>query len=68
MPRDLLDVVEPTAEEIAAAVTARQNAAHPASWSWDSTDKMYVAPSNPPNDGRGYIWDEDREAWVLFSG
>ena len=68
MPRDLLDVVEPTAEEIATADTARQNAAHPASWSWDSTSKMYVAPSNPPADGRGYIWDEAREAWVLFPG
>ena len=68
MPRDLADVVEPTAEQLEAIYTARQNATHPASWSWDSTSKMYVAPSNPPDDGRGYIWDEAREAWVLFPG
>ena len=58
----------PTAEEIAAAITARRNATHPASWSWDSTSNLYVAPSNPPDYGRGYIWDEAREAWVLFPG
>jgi len=62
------DEYVPTAEEIAAAITAHQNATHPASWSWDSTSNLYVAPSNPPDDGRGYIWDEDREAWVLFPG
>jgi len=67
----MLDIVSertPTTEEAAAAVTARQNATHPASWSWDSTAKMYVAPSNPPDDGQGYIWDEAREAWVAFPG
>ena len=58
----------PTAEEIAAAITARQNVSRPASWSWDATTKMYVAPSNPPDDGQGYIWDEATTAWVLFPG
>ena len=62
------DEYVPTAEEVAAAITARQNVTHPASWSWDSTSNLYVAPSNPPDDGRGYIWDEGREAWVLFPG
>ena len=62
------DEYVPTAEEVAAAITARRNATHPASWSWDSTSNLYVAPSNPPDDGRGYIWDEAREAWVLFPG
>ena len=59
----------PTAEEIAAAITARQNVTHPASWSWDSTSNLYVAPSNPPDDGDpGYIWDEGTTAWVAFPG
>ena len=62
------DEYVPTAEEIAAAITARQNATHPASWSWDSTSNLYVAPSNPPDDGQGYIWDEATTAWVAFPG
>ena len=62
------DEYVPTAEEIAAAITARQNVTHPASWSWDSTSNLYVAPSNPPDDGQGYIWDEATTAWVAFPG
>ena len=62
------DEYVPTAEEVAAAITARRNATHPASWSWDSTSNLYVAPSNPPGDGQGYIWDEATTAWVAFPG
>ena len=56
-----------TSEQLAALRTAAINATHHASWSWNESALTYLPPSNPPDDGNPYIWDEAREAWVAFS-
>lgn len=57
-----------TAEEIAADRTLAVNATHYASWVWNESAVTYLPPSNPPDDGQGYIWDEATTAWVVFPG
>ena len=54
-------------EDIAAIKTVRMSATHHASWPWNESALTYLPPSDPP-DGRGYIWNEARETWVLFPG
>jgi len=63
----LPDEAEATAETIAANRTSLVNATHYASWVWNESAVTYLPPSNPPDDGNPYIWDEAREAWVAFS-
>ena len=60
----------PTAsdEEIALIRTLAFNATHHASWSWNEEALTYLPPSNPPDDGNPYIWNEAGEAWVAFPG
>ena len=55
-------------EYLAALRTAAINATHHASWSWNEEAGTYLPPSNPPDDGQGYIWNEAGEAWVEFPG
>jgi hypothetical protein len=54
-------------DSIAAIKTVRMSATHHASWSWNESALTYLPPSNPPDDGNPYIWDEARGAWVAFS-
>ena len=61
-------VADPTAEEIAAARTLAVNATHPASWVWNESAVSYLPPSNPPDKNQSYMWDEDREEWIAYSG
>ena len=35
------------------------------SWILDEVTGTWVAPTNPPEDGRHYIWDEDKLDWVI---
>ena len=66
---DFGDVVaEATAEETAAYRVLARNATHPASWVWNESAVSYLPPSNPPDKNRSYMWDEGREAWVVYSG
>jgi len=66
---DFGDVVaSATAEETAAYRVLARNATHPASWVWNESAVSYVPPSNPPDKNQSYMWDEGREAWVVYSG
>ena len=66
---DFGDVVaEATAEETAAYRVLARNATHPASWVWNESAVSYLPPSNPPDKNQSYMWDEGREAWVVYSG
>ena len=56
-----------SAEDIALIRTLAVAATHHASWPWNEDALTYLPPSNPPDDGNPYIWDEAREAWVAFS-
>jgi hypothetical protein len=51
-----------TPEEQAAIEFAKAHIP-PAGWLWDDRSKTYVAPVNPPEDGRPYIWDEALLVW-----
>jgi len=61
-------IPDDSAEVIAARRTLAINATHPASWQWNEAAVSYVPPSNPPDTNQPYLWDEDREAWVAYSG
>ena len=66
---DFGDVVaSATAEETAAYRVLARNATHPASWVWNEEAVSYLPPSNPPDKNQSYMWDEGREAWVVYSG
>jgi len=66
---DFGDVVaSATAEETAAYRVLARNATHPASWVWNESAVSYLPPSNPPDKNQSYMWDEGREAWVVYSG
>ena len=66
---DFGDVVaSATAEETAAYRVLARNATHHASWVWNESAVSYVPPSNPPDKNQSYMWDEGREAWVVYSG
>tara|TARA_R110000765_G_C18440573_1_gene546934 strand:- start:49 stop:408 length:360 start_codon:yes stop_codon:yes gene_type:complete len=34
------------------------------SWVLDEATCQWAAPTAPPDDGKGYVWDEDSTAWV----
>lgn len=35
-----------------------------ASWKWNATDWIWVAPVNHPGDGNQYKWDEESVSWI----
>ena len=55
-------------EETAAIKVLAQNATHPASWIWNEELVSYVAPSNPPDSNRPYMWNESTRQWDAYSG
>ena len=38
----------------------------PASWSFDETKCEYVAPVSAPDDGKIYVWNEEKLSWDEF--
>lgn len=34
------------------------------SWTWNSEDKVWQAPTPRPNDGKSYTWDENSRSWI----
>ena len=36
-----------------------------ASWTWNSSDKVWEAPEPRPDDGNDYTWDEETTSWVV---
>lgn len=38
------------------------------SWTLNTTTCRYEAPVAIPDDGRGYMWDEDNQTWSAFEG
>ena len=33
------------------------------SWTLDANSYQWVAPSNPPDDGKFYLWKESNTSW-----
>ena len=57
-----------TSEDWAIVRTASMNTTHHASWIWNEDALTYLPPSNPPDDGNPYMWNEATKAWVAYSG
>ena len=58
--------ITPTAEQIAKIKENAYNALHPDAWIWDEEKVSWVAPINPPSDGKPYLWDNTTHNWVSF--
>ena len=66
MPTDA-EIERRTATE-AVIRTNAVNATRPASWVWNEELVSYVAPSNPPDSNRPYMWNESTRQWDAYSG